>query len=110
MALVLHGMGLGDVNTGSTVVAFGLVNDPQGPLIPTLQSASIDDLFVIDYGSQFMRPLTKAEYRQFKRLVKLLETGQVLFKEETRRGKKGILVYRDRGVRKNISGVSNART
>ena len=97
MSIVLHGMGLGDVNSGSTIVAFGLNQDlPEGvPVQEVLSSAGIEQLFVIDYGSQFTRPLTEAEFRRFQMLVKMMLSGPVRFTDQKVNGRPGLKIWKD---------------
>lgn len=102
MSIVLHGLGLGDVDSGSTIVAFGIARDLEAGenIADVVQNAGIDQLFVIDYGHQFPRPLTEAEYRRFQRLIKMLMTGNVQFREKTVNGKPGVEVWREPIMRK----------
>lgn len=97
MSIVLHGLGLGDVNSGSTIVAFGLVQDLEEGQIAAdvIANAGIDQLFVIDYGSTFTRPLTEAEYRRYQMLIKMLLAGGVQFRDKTVNGKPGLEVWRE---------------
>ena len=97
MSIVLHGLGLGDVSTGSSIVAFGLAGDlPEGVPIPeVLSSAGIEQLFVIDYGSQFTRSLTEAEFRRFQTLVKMLLSGPVRFTDQKMNGRPGLKIWKE---------------
>lgn len=102
MSIVLHGLGLGDVDSGSTIVAFGLVRDLEAgeDIAEVVQSAGIENLFVIDYGHQFPRPLTEAEYRRFQALIRMIMSGPVSFEEQTVNGKKGFHIWREPILRK----------
>lgn len=97
MSIVLHGLGLGDVNSGSTIVAFGLVQDlDEGVEVEqVLGNATIEQLFVIDYGSQFPRPLTEAEFRRFQMLIKMLLSGPVQFRDKKVNGKPGLEIWKE---------------
>lgn len=95
MSVVLHGFGLGQIETQSSIVAFGLARDlDEGEsIIDAIANAGIDQLFVIDYGHNIGRTPTTAEYRRYKRLVKMVQMGNVHFEEKTQKGKKGISYY-----------------
>jgi hypothetical protein len=97
MSIVLHGLGLGDVNSGSTIVAFGLVQDLEAGQNPqeVIANAGIEQLFVIDYGSQFTRPLTEAEYRRWQMLIKMLLSGPVQFTDQKVNGKPGLKIWKE---------------
>jgi hypothetical protein len=97
MSIVLHGLGLGDVNSGSTIVAFGLVNDLEAgqDVAQVIATAGIEQLFVIDYGHQFTRPLTQAEYRRWQMLIKMLLSGPCQFRDKIVNGKPGLEVWRE---------------
>lgn len=97
MSVVLHGFGLGDIDSGSTIVAFGLVRDLQAgeDTAQVITNAGIDQLFVIDYGHQFTRPLTEAEYRRFQRLIKMMMSGPVQFRDKVVNGKPGLEIWRE---------------
>lgn len=90
--IVLHGFGVSDIDSGSTVVAWGLARDlDQGETIEqAITSTGIDNLFVIDFGYGQRKP-TQAEYRRFKRIVAAMQTGSLQFKE--RPGKRGGVEY-----------------
>jgi len=102
MSVVLHGFGLGDVDSGSTIVAFGIVRDlnPNEDFSSVVRDASIEQLFVIDYGHQFQRPLTEAEYRRFQRLIKMMMSGPVQFRDKVVNGKPGLEIWREPIMRK----------
>ena len=97
MSIILHGLGLGDVNSGSTIVAFGLVQDLEegADVASVIANAGIEQLFVIDYGHTFTRKLTPAEYRRYQMLVKMLLSGPCHFDEKTVNGKPGLQIWRD---------------
>ena len=102
MSIVLHGLGLGDVDSGSTIVAFGIARDLDAgeSVIDVLQSGSIENFFVIDYGSQFTRPLTEAEWRRFQQLIKMMLMGDVQFSDKIVNGKPGLKIWRQPIIRK----------
>jgi hypothetical protein len=82
MSVVLRGYGLGDIDSGSSVVAFGLVRDlDAGETIETaIADASIAQLFVIDFDGR--RKMTAAEYRKYRKLTAMMRMGQIQFQEK----------------------------
>lgn len=89
MSVVLHGLGMETIDTGSSVVAFGLAIDLTGDqtVAEAAASTGIENLFVIDFDGR--RRASKGEYRRFKRLVRMMQTGQLHFKERKRKGARG---------------------
>lgn len=81
MSVILRGLGL-DVDSTSSIVAFGLTVNPKTPeeAMDAIQKAGIENLFVIDFDGR--RPLTKPEYRRYRRLVAMMRMGSVQFKQK----------------------------
>jgi hypothetical protein len=92
VSIVLHGFGLPEIDSSSSLVAFGLARDlePGETIEQAVAFASIENLFVIDFGAGQRKP-TGAEYRRFKRMVKMMQTGQMHFREKP--GKRGGIEY-----------------
>lgn len=92
MSIVLHGLGVGEIDSGSSIVAFGLARDlDQGETVEqAVASTGIENLFVIDFSAG-QRKATKAEFRRFKRLVAAMQTGSIQFREKP--GKRGGIEY-----------------
>lgn len=90
--IVLHGFGLSEIDSGSSIVAWGLARDlDQGEILDqAVLNAGIEQLFVIDFCDGRRKP-TKAEYRRYQRMVKALQLGSLQFKE--RKGKRGGIEY-----------------
>lgn len=102
MSIVLHGFGSGEVDSETTVVTWGLARDlDAGQTIEdAVIGASIENLFVIDYGMGRRRP-SKAEYKRWKKIVRTMQHGSLHFEE--RKGKRGGVEYwadRSRVMRK----------
>jgi len=87
LSIVLRGFGLG-VDTGSSVVAFGLARDlEEGETVESaVVNADVSQLFVIDFGMGRRKP-TAAEIRRFKRIAAMVSMRGLQFTE--RKGKKG---------------------
>lgn len=85
MAIVLRGLGLG-IDSGSTIVAFGIARDlDEGETVEdAVRNASIENVFVIDFGMGRRKP-TKAEFRRFKRISALISTRGLQFTERKSR-------------------------
>lgn len=81
MSIVLYGLGL-EVDSGSSLVTFGLSNDlGEGQTIEqAIASAGIENLFVIDFGMGRRKP-TAAEFRKFQRIAALVSTNGLQFTE-----------------------------
>lgn len=64
MSIVLHGFGLGEVDSGSSLVTYGLARDlDQGETIEqAVASTGIENLFVVDFSAGQRKP-TAAEFR-----------------------------------------------
>ena len=92
MSIVLHGFGLGEIDSGSSLVTYGLARDlDEGETIEqAVASAGIENLFVVDFGAGQRKP-TAAEFRRFKRMVAAMQMGSLQFRE--RKGKKGGIEY-----------------
>ncbi len=92
MSIVLHGFGLGEIDSGSSLVTYGLARDlDQGETIEqAVASTGIENLFVVDFSAGQRKP-TAAEFRRFKRLVAATQLGGLQFRE--RKGKKGGIEY-----------------
>jgi hypothetical protein len=88
VSIVLHGLGV-ELDSGSSVVAFGLAtNLEEGQTIEQAAvGASIENLFVIDYG-QGRRRATAAEYRRYKRMLKMVMLGNIRWEQKKGRGAK----------------------
>lgn len=86
MSIVLRGLGIG-IDTGSTIVAFGLARDlGEGETVETaVVNADVSQLFVIDFGIGHRKP-TAAEIRRVKRIAAMVGTRGLQFTE--RKGKK----------------------
>jgi uncharacterized cupin superfamily protein len=82
MTIVIRGMGLGEVDTGSTIVAFGIARDLEAgeSINDALINAGIDQLFVIDFTDR--RKMKPHEYKKYKRLADVMRMGLVTFTEE----------------------------
>ena len=76
MSIVLHGFGLGEIDSGSSLVTYGLARDlDQGETIEqAVASTGIENLFVVDFSAGQRKP-TAAEFRRFKRLVAAMQMG-----------------------------------
>lgn len=92
MAIVLHGFGDESINTGSSIVSFGLGRDLDAgeSVAEALDGASIENLFVVDFGTGRRKP-SKAEAKRIKRMARLLKTGRLHYAE--RKGKNGGIEY-----------------
>lgn len=92
MSIILHGFGLGEIDSGSTLVTYGLSRDlDEGETVEhAVASAGIENLFVVDFSAGQRKP-TAAEFRRFKRLVAAMQMGGLQFRE--RKGKKGGIEY-----------------
>lgn len=86
MSIVLKGLAL-DVDSTSSIVAYGLSVDPadEGAALDAITGATIEQLYVVDYGGQKRRP-TPAEYRRWKRITKGIGRDNLYFKQ--RKGRK----------------------
>lgn len=87
MSIVLHGLGIGEIDSGSSIVAYGLARDlNEGETVEqAIASADVSQLFVIDFGMGRRKP-TAAEVRRFKRIASLVSTRGLQFGE--RKGSK----------------------
>ncbi len=87
MSIVLRGLGIG-VDTGSTIVAFGLARDVEaGESVETVvANADVSQLFVIDFGLGKRKP-TKAEIRRFQRIAAMVGSRGLQFTERKGRRK-----------------------
>jgi hypothetical protein len=92
MSIVLHGLGVGEIDSGSSIVAFGLARDlDEGETVEqAVASTGIENLFVVDFGGG-QRQANAAEFRRFKRMVAAMQLGSLQFRE--RKGKKGGIEY-----------------
>lgn len=102
MSIVLHGLGGGEIDSGSSLVTFGLNRDlNEGETVEqAVSSAGIENIFVVDFSAGNRKP-TAAEFRRFRRLVSAMQMGGLQFRE--RKGKKGGIEYwavRDSNLRK----------
>lgn len=86
MSIVLHGLGV-EIDTGSSIVSFGLASNlEEGQTIEqAATSASIENLFVIDFGLG-RRKATAAEHRRFKRALKMMLLGGVMWQQKKGKG------------------------
>ncbi len=75
MSVVLRGFGL-DQDSTSAIVAFGLSVNLQNEASPVqeLDNIGIEQMFAIDYSGS-TRPLTLAEYRQWRRIMSQVRAG-----------------------------------
>jgi hypothetical protein len=89
MSIVLWGMGAGEIDSETSVVTFGLNRDlePGQTIEQAAVGASIENLFVIDYG-QGRRRATAAEYRRYKRMLKMVMLGNIRWEQKKGRGAK----------------------
>lgn len=67
MSVILRGMGL-DVDSQSSIVAFGLALDIESPTLADLEATSIENWYAIDYRVGIRRPVKPIEWRRIKRL------------------------------------------
>ncbi len=93
MSVVLRGFGL-DQDSTSAIVAFGMSIDVQNIANPEveLENASIEQMFAIDYSGMH-RPLTLAEWRQWKRIMAQVKAGQRVIQRRERRMNKLQLTF-----------------
>lgn len=81
MSIILQGFGV-DVDSLSSIVAFGLTVDPQTEeeAVEAIQGASIEQLFVVDYGGH-RRKASQSEFRRFKRLSRRIDRDNLYFRQ-----------------------------
>jgi hypothetical protein len=77
--IVVYGFGL-DVDSSSSLAAFGLalnpIDMPPEQELEVMESATIEQLYAIDYSSG-RRRLTQAEYQRWRKLVAAIKAGQM---------------------------------
>lgn len=100
MSVVLRGFGFSIIDSGSTIVAWGLNRDiaDDEPIESAVANAGIDQLFVIDYGYG-KRKMTKAEYRKYQQLVAMMRSGQVSFYEKKSKAGRQFAIVKEPIVR-----------